>query len=731
MAPVTEARPRRRVRHRGPVDTTSQTGPSRSGTAWASSNETGQIDYLETTGSGWSRQRVVLGPLKVTSHLLDGITNQRSMNNSFPQVPHPVNEPVRDYAPGSPERASLQQRIAELKAEVIEIPAFIGGQEVRTGNTEEVRPPHEIAHKLGDVHLCGRGEVERAIEAARSAAKEWAATPWTERAAIFLRAAELIAGPYRDTLNASTMLGQSKNVYQAEIDSACELIDFLRFNVKYMTDLYADQPISSPGTWNRLEYRPLEGFVFAVTPFNFTAIQGNLPLAPALMGNVVLWKPSTTAVYSAYFIYKVLEEAGMPPGVINMLPGHGPDIGDPVFESPHLAGLHYMTDLYADQPISSPGTWNRLEYRPLEGFVFAVTPFNFTAIQGNLPLAPALMGNVVLWKPSTTAVYSAYFIYKVLEEAGMPPGVINMLPGHGPDIGDPVFESPHLAGLHFTGSTNTFRHMWRTIGNNIDRYHAYPRIVGETGGKDFVIAHPSADAKEVATALVRGAFEYQGQKCSAASRAYIPSSRWDVIREEMKSQLSEIRMGTVEDFGNFVNAVIDRKSFDAIVEYIEHAKSSDGIEVVWGGGHSSDEGYFIEPTVLVVDDPSYRTMCEEIFGPVLSIYVYEDSDFEATLDLVDSTSPYALTGAIFARDRRAVQMAMDRLVNAAGNFYINDKPTGAVVGQQPFGGARGSGTNDKAGSAMNLLRWVSARSIKETLNPPKHFSYPFLESDAG
>lgn len=623
MAPVTEARPRRRVRHRGPVDTTSQTGPSRSGTAWASSNETGQIDYLETTGSGWSRQRVVLGPLKVTSHLLDGITNQRSMNNSFPQVPHPVNEPVRDYAPGSPERASLQQRIAELKAEVIEIPAFIGGQEVRTGNTEEVRPPHEIAHKLGDVHLCGRGEVERAIEAARSAAKEWAATPWTERAAIFLRAAELIAGPYRDTLNASTMLGQSKNVYQAEIDSACELIDFLRFNVKY------------------------------------------------------------------------------------------------------------MTDLYADQPISSPGTWNRLEYRPLEGFVFAVTPFNFTAIQGNLPLAPALMGNVVLWKPSTTAVYSAYFIYKVLEEAGMPPGVINMLPGHGPDIGDPVFESPHLAGLHFTGSTNTFRHMWRTIGNNIDRYHAYPRIVGETGGKDFVVAHPSADAKEVATALVRGAFEYQGQKCSAASRAYIPSSRWDVIREEMKSQLSEIRMGTVEDFGNFVNAVIDRKSFDAIVEYIEHAKSSDGIEVVWGGGHSSDEGYFIEPTVLVVDDPSYRTMCEEIFGPVLSIYVYEDSDFEATLDLVDSTSPYALTGAIFARDRRAVQMAMDRLVNAAGNFYINDKPTGAVVGQQPFGGARGSGTNDKAGSAMNLLRWVSARSIKETLNPPKHFSYPFLESDAG
>ena len=566
---------------------------------------------------------MVLGPLKVTSHLLDGITNQRSMNNSFPQVPHPVNEPVRDYAPGSPERASLQQRIAELKAEVIEIPAFIGGQEVRTGNTEEVRPPHEIAHKLGDVHLCGRGEVERAIEAARSAAKEWAATPWTERAAIFLRAAELIAGPYRDTLNASTMLGQSKNVYQAEIDSACELIDFLRFNVKY------------------------------------------------------------------------------------------------------------MTDLYADQPISSPGTWNRLEYRPLEGFVFAVTPFNFTAIQGNLPLAPALMGNVVLWKPSTTAVYSAYFIYKVLEEAGMPPGVINMLPGHGPDIGDPVFESPHLAGLHFTGSTNTFRHMWRTIGNNIDRYHAYPRIVGETGGKDFVVAHPSADAKEVATALVRGAFEYQGQKCSAASRAYIPSSRWDVIREEMKSQLSEIRMGTVEDFGNFVNAVIDRKSFDAIVEYIEHAKSSDGIEVVWGGGHSSDEGYFIEPTVLVVDDPSYRTMCEEIFGPVLSIYVYEDSDFEATLDLVDSTSPYALTGAIFARDRRAVQMAMDRLVNAAGNFYINDKPTGAVVGQQPFGGARGSGTNDKAGSAMNLLRWVSARSIKETLNPPKHFSYPFLESDAG
>ena len=543
------------------------------------------------------------------------------MNNSFPQVPLPVNEPVRDYTPGSAERTSLQRRLAELKAEVIDIPAFIGGQEVRTGNTIEVRPPHEIAHKLGDVHLCGPAEVERAIEAALEASKEWAAMPWTERAAIFLRAADLIAGPYRDTLNAGTMLGQSKNVYQAEIDAACELIDFLRFNVKY------------------------------------------------------------------------------------------------------------MTDLYAEQPISSPGTWNRMEYRPLEGFVFAVTPFNFTAIQGNLPLAPALMGNVVLWKPATTAVYSAYFTYRILEEAGLPPGVINMLPGHGPDIGDPVFESPHLAGLHFTGSTNTFRHMWRTIGNNIDRYRAYPRIVGETGGKDFVVTHPSADSKEVATALVRGAFEYQGQKCSAASRAYLPASRWDEIRTEMEAQLGEIQMGTVEDFGNFVNAVIDRKSYDSIVDYIEQARGDSEIEFVWGGGHSAEKGYFIEPTVLRVSDPNYRTMCEEIFGPVLSIYVYEDADFEKMLDIIDSTSPYALTGAVFSRDRSAVQLAMERLVNAAGNFYINDKPTGAVVGQQPFGGARGSGTNDKAGSPMNLMRWVSARAIKETLSPPKHFRYPFLEPD--
>ena len=545
------------------------------------------------------------------------------MGNGFFKVPVAVNEPIKDYAPGSPEREEVLETYREMYKENIEVPLFINGKEVKTKETATMSPPHDHRHVLGTYHKATKKNVEEAISSALEARKRWAAMPWEQRAGIFLRAAELIAGPYRAKLNAATMLAQSKNIYQAEIDSACEIIDFLRFNVQY------------------------------------------------------------------------------------------------------------MTEIYAEQPVSTAAAWNRVEYRPLEGFVYAITPFNFTAIQGNLPLAPALMGNVVLWKPSTTAVYSAYFIYKVLEEAGMPPGVINMLPGHGPDIGDPVFENPHLAGLHFTGSTNTFRHMWRTIGNNIDRYHAYPRIVGETGGKDFVVAHPSADSKEVATALVRGAFEYQGQKCSAASRAYIPSSRWDAIREEMKSQLSEIRMGTVEDFGNFVNAVIDRKSFDSIVEYIEHAKSSDGIEVVWGGGHSSDEGYFIEPTVLVVDDPNYRTMCEEIFGPVLSIYVYEDSDFVATLDLVDSSSPYALTGAIFARDRRAVQMAMDRLVNAAGNFYINDKPTGAVVGQQPFGGARGSGTNDKAGSSMNLLRWVSARSIKETLNPPTHFSYPFLESDAG
>ncbi len=543
------------------------------------------------------------------------------MSNSIFRVPLPENEPVRSYAPGSEERASLQARIAELKQETIDIPAFIGGEEVRTGRTETIHPPHELAHTLATAHFGGENEANRAIEAALEAREEWAQMHFVDRAAIFLRAADLLAGPWRDTLNAATMLGQSKNAYQAEIDAACELIDFLRFNVKY------------------------------------------------------------------------------------------------------------MEELYEQQPISSPGVWNRMEYRPLEGFVFAVTPFNFTAIQGNLPTAPAMMGNVVVWKPATTALFSAYFIYKLLEEAGLPPGVINMVPGHGADVGDPVFASPHLAGLHFTGSTRTFQHMWRTIGSNIDRYRSYPRIVGETGGKDFVIAHPSAHHKEVATALVRGGFEYQGQKCSAASRVYLPESLWDDVWNETRSQLNEVKVGPVDDFSNFVNAVIDKKSFDSITSYIDEAKSSDDAEVIYGGEYSDEEGYFIEPTVIRVKDPKYRTMCEEIFGPVLTIYVYPDDEFEETLTLIDETSPYALTGAIFSRDRQAIRVASDRLVNAAGNFYINDKPTGAVVGQQPFGGARGSGTNDKAGSQMNLLRWVSARAIKENLNPSQHFHYPFLDPD--
>jgi 1-pyrroline-5-carboxylate dehydrogenase len=543
------------------------------------------------------------------------------MHNSIPTIPSPLNEPVRDYAPGSPERHRLQIRLTELRAETVEIPAFIGGKEVRSGRTETIHPPHDHKHTLGTVHLCGKKEVATAIDAALEARKRWAAMPWVERAAIFLKAADLLAGPWRDTLNAATMLGQSKNAHQAEIDAACEMIDFLRFNAKF------------------------------------------------------------------------------------------------------------MEEIYSEQPISSPGIWNRLEYRPLEGFVFAVTPFNFTAIQGNLPTAPAMMGNVILWKPASTSVYSAYFLYRLLEEAGLPAGVINMLPGHGADVGDPVFESEHLAGLHFTGSTGTFQRMWKTIGSNIERYRTYPRIVGETGGKDFVVAHPTANPIHVATALVRGAFEYQGQKCSAASRAYIPESLWNDVWASMKSQLDEVKMGSAEDFSNFVNAVIDEKSFDSIVAYIEGARKADGVEILHGGASSKDEGYFIDPTVLKVDDPKYTTMCEEIFGPVLTIYVYPDDEYDETLTLVDETSPYALTGAIFAQDRYAIVEASERLVNAAGNFYINDKPTGAVVGQQPFGGARGSGTNDKAGAKMNLLRWVSARSIKETLTPPDHFAYPWLGKD--
>lgn len=540
------------------------------------------------------------------------------MNNAVQQTPAPQNEPARSYAPGTPERASLRRRLEEMKREEIEIPALIGGEAVRSGETSALRPPHEHARTLAQVHHAGAEEVEQAIAAALEARQEWARMPWTERAAIFLRAADLLAGPWRDTLNASTMLGQSKNPHQAEIDAACEFIDFLRFNARYMEELYREQPRSSAGVWNRMQYRPLEGFVLAVTPFNFTSIQGNLPTAPALMGNVVLWKPSSTSVYSAYYTYKLFEEAGLPPGVLNLLPGPG---------------------------------------------------------------AP---------------------------------------------IGEAALASEHLAGLHFTGSTGTFNHLWQEIGNRIADYRAYPRIVGETGGKDFIVAHASAHPEEVATAIVRGSFEYQGQKCSASSRMYLPKSLWPQIERSIREQLSEIKMGPVEDFSNYVNAVIDERAFEKITGYIDRAQSDDDAEIIFGGDYSDEEGYFVEPTVIVADDLKYRTMQEEIFGPVASAFVYEDRRYEEILTAVDETSPYALTGAIFGYDRPAVETASERLVQAAGNFYINDKPTGAVVGQQPFGGARKSGTNDKAGSKMNLMRWASARSIKENLNPPRHYGYDFL-----
>jgi 1-pyrroline-5-carboxylate dehydrogenase len=540
------------------------------------------------------------------------------MTNAVLHPPIPVNEPVRSYAPGSPERASLKERLQAMRAETVEIPAVIGGERVETGDTAEVVAPHEHGRVLGIEHRCGTAEVERAIEAAVEARHDWMRMSWNDRAAVFLRAADLLAGPWRDTLNAATMLGQSKNAFQAEIDSACELVDFLRYNV------------------------------------------------------------------------------------------------------------HFMRGIYEDQPFSPPGQWNQTEYRPLEGFVFAVTPFNFTAIAGNLPTAPALMGNTVVWKPATTALLSAHYVMRLLEAAGLPPGVINMVPGRGAAVGDPALASEHFTGLHFTGSTGTFNHLWRTIGQNLEQYRTYPRIVGETGGKDFIVAHESADAEAVATAIVRGSFEYQGQKCSAASRVYVPEALWSAVEESLLSQLDELKMGPVEDFSNFVNAVIDQKSFDNITGYIDRAEAADGVDVLHGGGYDDGEGFFIEPTVLRVEDPHYETMEEELFGPVATIHVVPAStSFSETLRLVDRTSPYALTGAVFARDRAAIAEARDALAEAAGNFYINDKPTGAVVGQQPFGGARGSGTNDKAGSAVNLLRWTSLRSIKETFDPPTHFAYPF------
>jgi 1-pyrroline-5-carboxylate dehydrogenase len=539
------------------------------------------------------------------------------------RIPTPVNEPVKDYAPGSPERASLQLRLEQMKSERIEIPLVIGGKDVTTGNQKPAVMPHDKEHVLADVHQAGPKEVEDAIKASAEAWEDWHRVPWEERAAVFLRAAELLAGPWRDTLNAATMLGQSKTVHQAEIDAACELIDFWRLN-------------------------------------------------PA-----------------------------------------------------------FMTRMYEEQPISSPGVWNRMEYRPLEGFVFAVSPFNFTAIGGNLTGAPALMGNTVVWKPASTAMLSAYYTMRIFQEAGLPDGVINLVYGAGKEVGDIALASPDLAGVHFTGSTAVFQQMWKTIGANIADYRSYPRIVGETGGKDFIVAHPTADAEAVATAILRGSFEYQGQKCSAASRVYAPESMWPAIREQLVEQVGEIKHGDVSDFSNFMGAVIDANSFATQKEAIEEAKADAKSEVVVGGGYDDSKGYFVEPTVIRTEDPDFRLLRDELFGPVVTTFVYPDGSWEETLELIDSTAPYALTGAIFAGEREAVLEASDVLRYTAGNLYVNDKPTGAVVGQQPFGGARASGTNDKAGSLWNLIRWVSPRTIKETFVPPRDYRYPFMSPDGG
>jgi 1-pyrroline-5-carboxylate dehydrogenase len=535
------------------------------------------------------------------------------------RVPDPHNEPVRSYAPGTPEREELRVRLAEMEAEQLDIPLIIGGEEIRTGNTFEAVEPHHRSHVLATVHKGGAPEVDRAINAAADAWHDWSRTPWEERAAVLLRAAELLAGPWRQTLNAATMLGQSKTAHQAEIDAACELIDFWRFNVKYMTRIYEEQPVSSPGVWNRLEYRPLEGFVFAVTPFNFTAIGGNLPTSVALMGNTVVWKPASTAAYSAYFLMKLYEEAGLPPGVINL-------------------------------------------------------------------------------------VY-----------------------GSGAEVGDPALASPHLAGIHFTGSTAVFNGMWQTVASNLDHYRNYPRIVGETGGKDFIVAHPSADVDAVATAIVRGSFEYQGQKCSAASRVFAPSNLWPALKERLVEEVKSLKVGNVSDFQNFMGAVIDGNSFKTQKAAIDEARSGNGkASVLVGGGYDDSEGYFVEPTVIETSDPGFRTMKEELFGPVVTAFVYPEKEYEQTLDLIDGGAPYGLTGAVFSRDRSAIDAASEHLRYAAGNFYVNDKPTGAVVGQQPFGGARASGTNDKAGSMWNLIRWVSPRTVKETFVPPTDYRYPYM-----
>lgn len=541
------------------------------------------------------------------------------MSIGYFSYPAPLNEPVLSYAPGSPERAALKSALQKLKAKQLDIPMYIGSRSVKTGKKVALHPPHETSFTLGHFHAGDEKHVHMAIDAALKAKEAWSDMPWEDRAHIFLKAAELIATKYRYMLNGCTMLGQSKNAYQAEIDSACELIDFLRFNVHFLSEIYKQQPVSAPGMHNRMEWRPLEGFVMAITPFNFTAIAGNLPTSAAMCGNVVVWKPANSQVYAAQMIMRILKEAGLPDGVINLI--------------------------YVD----------------------------------------------------------------------------------GPTLGKTCFDHPDFAGVHFTGSTGVFNSMWKSIGENVGLYKSYPRIVGETGGKDFVMIHKSADVDVAATALARGAFEYQGQKCSAASRAYLPSNLADAIKKKLLAQLASMKMGTVEDFSNFINAVIDEKAFNSITKYIDAAKKDKKATIIAGGTYSKKNGYFIEPTVIEVKDPKYRTMCEEIFGPVLSIYVYDENKFEETLDLLDTSSPYALTGAILAQDREAIVTATSRLRNSAGNFYINDKPTGAVVGQQPFGGARKSGTNDKAGSMLNLYRWLSARTIKETFNPATDYAYPFLK----
>jgi 1-pyrroline-5-carboxylate dehydrogenase len=541
------------------------------------------------------------------------------MPNAYFQVQKPGNEPYNSYAPGTHERKLLKQKLIELKSNQIEIPAIIGGQEIKTDRKADVVMPHNHGHKLATVNYCGEKEVNMAVNTALEAREEWANMPWEQRVAIFQRAADLVTGSWRYTMNASTMLGQSKTPHQSEIEAVGELADFLRFNAWYLAEIMGNQP----------------------------------------------WSPD--------------------------------------------------------------GTWNRVEYRPLEGFIFAVSPFNFTAIAGNLPTSPAMCGNVSLWKPSPEAIYSNYFFMKLLQEAGIPDGVINFLPGEGADVGDPVLENPHLAGLQFTGSVETFNHLWKTIGHNIDRYHTYPRIVGETGGKDFIFAHNSADIDAMVVAALRAAFEYQGQKCSAASRMYIPDSIWPEFREKFLAEVEKVTYGDVENFSNFMGAVISKKAFKKISGYIDYANQANDADIIHGGKYDDSVGYFIEPTVILTDNPNFKTMEEEIFGPVLTIYVYKDEDFEKTLELCDNTSPYALTGAIFADDRYALKKMNDALRQSAGNFYINDKPTAAIVNQQPFGGSRKSGTNDKAGSIPNMYRWLSMRSIKETRVPPKKWIYPYME----